>query len=126
MLKTINHIFLNCFLLLIAIQILNLSIDAVDFTPLKCNTGKAFNYYNSAIEYIAETISQKNIFPEFPKKPSKESQQFKHIGFKIFQPTNQNQQALAALTPANTFAVLLNEQYRFQFYKEINPPPPKV
>lgn len=122
----VNHIILRLLLALMAFQIINLSIDAIEFTPIKARYSIGeFNYLNSMTEYVGEVLlGHKDLFPEFLKKSSKESQNIKHIDFKVYQPSRSNfieQQ----YTEVRSFSFPLDESYSFLFSKEINPPPPK-
>jgi len=113
-----------------ALQILNMSVDSIEFHPLDNITASTdlgdFNDINSATEYISEILlGHKNAFPEFSKKPgSKQSQSFKHIDIKKYPSASftLNHQQFAEVT---SFAYPLDEQYSYLFSKEINPPPPK-
>ncbi len=113
-----------------ALQILNQSIDAIDFHPIYAvNAIEDFNDINSATEYISEIIlGNKDAFPEFQTKNSghhKAAQSLKHVNIKLFQPQT------IAFTP-NTFVTVvsfaypLDETYSFLFSKDITPPPPKA
>lgn len=124
----LKHIITKGLIALIAIQIINLSVDAVDFQPTTniVYIGD-FNYFNSLTEYIAETVlGNKDAFPEFQKESSSsKSQIVKHFSLKIFSAT------IAIATPAfvqtsNSFIVPLTEQYSYLYMNEINPPPPKA
>jgi hypothetical protein len=126
MLQKIKHIALNFFLILMALQILNLSIDAVDFNPLRAYTTESFNYYNSAVEFVSETIMQKDVFPEIKNTSSKTTQSAKHLSFKIFQPNVFLEPTSKEELKAKRFTIIFKENYQCQFFKEINPPPPKA
>ena len=113
---------------LVAIQIINLSIDAVEFQPIAATIViEDFNYFNSLTEFVAEVVmGNKDAFPEFQKESSSsKSQIVKHLSVKLFQ-----QDHFACRTPyiiqSASFIVPLTEEYQFRFFKEINPPPPKA
>ena len=113
---------------LIAIQIINLSIDAVEFQPIAANIViEDFNYFNSMTEFVAEVVmGNKDAFPEFQKESSSsKSQIIKHLSVKLFQ---QDDFTLRTqyFTKSASFIVPLTEEYQFRFFKEINPPPPKA
>lgn len=113
---------------IIAIQVINLSIDAVEFQPMS-NTVviEDFNYFNSITEYVAEIVmGNKDAFPEFQKESSSsKSQIVKHLSLKLFQ--QDNFVCKTTYDVENTsFIVPLTEDYKFRFFKEINPPPPKA
>ena len=113
---------------IIAIQVINLSIDAVEFQPIASTvTINDFNYFNSVTEYIAEIVmGNKDAFPEFQKESSSsKSQIIKHLSIKLFQ---QDQFICTErFTQESTaFVVPLTEEYHYHYFKEINPPPPKA
>jgi len=113
---------------LVGIQIINLSIDAVEFQPIAATIViEDFNYFNSLTEFVAEVVmGNKDAFPEFQRESSSsKSQIVKHLSVKLFQ-----QDHFACQTPyiiqSASFIVPLTEEYQFRFFKEINPPPPKA
>jgi hypothetical protein len=111
-----------------ALQVLNQSIDAVEFQPLlAANYIGNFNDLNSGAEYISEILlGCKNLFPEYDRKTgSKQSQSHKHVTVKMFQPVAYKVET-ATFIVHTSFAYPLDEHYYFQFSKEINPPPPKA
>lgn len=122
---SIKNIALQCFLLLMALQILNLGIDAVDFQPLQSTASLGdFNYMNSLTEYVSEIVlGHKDIFPEFQKEsPSSKSQCIKHFSIKLCELTI----FTPLLTvPANNIVYnsLINEKDTYRYIKEINHPP---
>ena len=110
----------------IAVQILNISIDAPVAQMQTTCKGKTdnFNYIESYVEYITEVILKyENAIPESKDRQQKELQQ--HKQFEV---------AFQKISPIiiNFFEVILekifsnfSDQYAFQFIKEINPPPSK-
>jgi len=114
-------------LLLLAVQIFNQSMDAIQFHPFKHpDTISDFNYLNSMVEYITEIImDHKDAFPEYLKKSSRGSQNVKHIDIKLCQSPSE-----PAITKhfddVTSFGFPLYNSYFYLFSKEINPPPPKV
>lgn len=109
-----------------ALQILNQSIDAIDFQPaFTSNNIGNFNDLNSVAEYVSEImLGHKDAFPEYQKTPtSKSFHTFKHINMKIFEP-RMFVPELQQYQDITSFAYPLDEHYSFQFSKEINPPPP--
>ena len=123
-----KQLLLKCLLILIAFQILNQSIDAIEFTP--ASTGNSigdFNDINTGVEYFSEVVlGIKNFFPEFQKKQTtKQSQTLKHITIKLFQPT-----AISILikSPVSTivYAYPIDEKHSFLFLKDVTPQPPKA
>lgn len=110
----------------IALQILNMSIDA---PGAQMQAGKAnadeFNYIDTYVEYIAEVILKyDNAIPESKNREQKELQQHKQFEV-VFEKT------IIKLNPVclNSTKILhpdYSDKYAFQFIKEINPPPPKA
>ena len=124
---TLKQIALKIFIALMALQIINLSIDAVEFQPLEAAiTIGDFNYLNSMTEYVSEVIMGiKDAFPEFQNQSSSsKSQIVKHLSIKLFE-NNSIIQAPAIYRQNISYSVPLNESYTYLFLKEINPPPPK-
>lgn len=131
MLKKSRTYLLRFVLLVVAVQILNLSVYAGDFDQLhfinhKHSIGN-FNEVDSLAEYITEIVlDYKNAFPEngAHNESNGHSIVFKHVSFKLITPSQ------PVLLTAYRESVLLpfqfNEQYRFLYFKEINPPPPKL
>jgi hypothetical protein len=124
----VKHIATKLFVALIALQIINLSIDSVEFQPIQNEiTFGDFNYINSLTEYVSEIIlGHTNAFPEFQKESSSsKSQLVKHLSLKLF--SSEFSIAVArTYDNAIQYIVPLKEKYSFLFYKEINPPPPKT
>jgi|YelNatPaOPRAMG01_1025707.scaffolds.fasta_scaffold00020_101 hypothetical protein len=114
-------------LLLVALQVLNFSMDTIDFHPHKHrNTISDFNYLNSVVEYFDEIIlGNKDAFPEYSKHNAKESQNIKHFDVKICQQVPFKlipDHYIIQDTPYNN----KSEFYSLMVIKEIIPPPPKV
>ena len=109
---------------LIAVQIINLGIDAVEFQPLSHSSSIGeFNYLNSMTEYVSEIIMKHtDAFPEFQQKSSKQNQTMKHLDIKMLQPFI-SVIAIQRSYSRISFIIPGDEYYYFQFSKEINPPP---
>jgi len=125
---TLKQIALKIFIALMALQIINLSIDAVEFQPLEAAiTIGDFNYLNSMTEYVSEVImGMKDAFPEFQKESaSSKSQIVKHIAIKLFENNSTAAEPVFSIRN-NTFIVPLKESYKYLYFREINPPPPKA
>lgn len=122
----ILHIIQKAIILLLALQILNLSTNSIDFQPIRTSNLSEFNDLNMITEFVAEILlGHTNAFPEFAKKEEKQTQLQKHITIKLISSTD----ALVQVTHApfmRLFCFSQNEKNRFQFFKEINPPPPKA
>ena len=110
-----------------AFQVINLSIDSVDFEPIDSPTTSAFNfnYFNSLIEYVSESLmGHTNAFPEYQNESNQSKSQLiaKHISLKLYQ--------TETIIPLPYIADLIIthfsnnvENYSFLFSKEINQPP---
>ncbi|HNP20549.1 MAG TPA: hypothetical protein PKM63_09080 [Panacibacter sp.] len=114
------------FTLIVALQILNLSIDVQNHNlTLKTTDIAQFNEMNSVAEFIGEKmLNHDNAFPENPKGSHKDVQFNKHTDIKI----SCNAALQLQESPRNTppsFQIPLSEDYTFLYFREINPPPPK-
>ena len=125
--KRVLHTISRLFLLIMALQIMNVSIDAIDFKPFESNLVLTeFNDQNTITEYVAETLlGYKNLFPDSKTKSQKQTQQQKHICIKLINcsPYTFNNQAIKA-NPSHGYPS--TENYAYLFLNEINPPPPKA
>ena len=129
MLKILPTFLTRLVLLVLALQILNVSVYSKDVdTDAKDNTIGEVNQIDSVTEFVAEIIlDHKNAFPEdgAHNRRSGSSHQMKHISLKIisFPKRNPTQPSCFSLRPT---AILSKEEYRYLFFSEIIPPPPKV
>ncbi len=122
----IKYIISRALLLLLAIQILNLSVNSIDFKPIETTNLTEFNDINTIAEFVSEIMLGKvNSFPEFANKTQKQSQLQKHISIKIIND-------ITTVEPefyVNTFTDLgtsIKDKYLYEYFQEINPPPPKA
>jgi hypothetical protein len=124
----LKNIVTNIFVSLIAIQVINLSIDAAEFEPLNAtNDIGNFNYFNSMVEYITESILEyKDAFPEYYNNTSssKKAQLEKSISFKFSQSSQIDCSAKYFLVIVKNFRIDDEDFYNLH-YSEIIPPPPK-
>lgn len=124
---SLKNITTKLIIAIIALQIINMSVDTNDFKPLLCNNAISdFNYLNSMAEYVTEVIMKKtDAFPEFFKHNGTQSQSLKHIDIKLYQPIE-----FYVLNVHNIVVEGLvfhyDDTHSYQFCKEINPPPPKA
>lgn len=108
--------------LVVALQLLNLSIYAQDFKPLYASnqTGET-NITETIVEYVVEVVlDHKNAIPEQSQHHAHKKVVFKAIG----------------LFPEYTVAVVqdyspasntkITDSYTYLYLQEINPPPPKA
>jgi hypothetical protein len=111
--------------LVVAIQLLNLSIYAQDFKPIYTAVNSTeTNITETIFEYIFEVVfDQKNAIPE-QSQHHKDLHFHKHISFKAI--------GISKLFPlpalVNTKSAVLiplSESFAYMYKQEINPPPPK-
>ena len=115
------------FLILMAFQVINLSIDSVDFDPIDSLTTSAFNfnYFNSLIEFASESLmGHNNAFPEYQNESNQSKSQIagKHISIKLFQV-----ETTIPLPVIDVRKIIhyphIDKYYSFLFCKEIIQPP---
>ena len=125
-----RNISLRLLLIFMAIQVINLSIDSVDFVPVQSSNYTAFNfnYFNSLAEYVSESVmGYVNAFPEYQNESNQSKSQLsgKHISIKLF-----STECLSApyniIDVNSIYNIEEKDKYRYLFFEEINPPPPKV
>ena len=112
--------------LLVALQLLNLSIYAQDFKPIYDEAGsEETNITETITEYVVEVLlGHKNAVPE-QSQHHKDLHFHKHTFFKAISvftdyrlPDLQQHSSISAIP--------LQESYRYLYLQEINPPPPKA
>lgn len=115
---------LQIIVFIIALQILNISIDSsVMQNDNLAKTSIGFNYIDSYVEYIAEVILKyENAIPETGKRQHKELQQHKLLllicsNVNILYTTN------LFLLPSRNVYCNEYDNYAYRFIKEINAPP---
>lgn len=112
------------FTFIIALQILNMSIDSPN-AQLPPNSPNAdnFNFIDTYVEFVAEVVLKyENAIPETKNRPQKEWQMQKQelVCQKIVPITIHFFDRYSKKIYYNFIS-----NYAFQFVKEINPPPPK-
>ncbi len=121
-----RNYFWKGFAFIIALQILNMSIDSPSAQmPANIPGAADFNYIDTYVEYIAEVILKyNNAIPETKNRQQKELQMQKQfeLVFQKFEPITisffEEKVEQRFLNPS--------DKYAYQFIKEINPPPPKA
>ena len=124
--KTSKAILTSIIVLFVALQVLNLSIDAVQFEPTyTCNTITEFNYFNSFTEFISEEVlKHRDSFPEYNTAPnSNKSQSHKHSGLKLFYTNIQLQFPIVFIESKNN-KLLYNDSLVSKFSPDVIPHPP--
>jgi hypothetical protein len=127
---SLKHIISKYLLFILAIQILNISVDAIDFHPVYTPNSTAnsnFNDINSAVEYISEIVlGYKDAFPEIQNQgEQKNTQSIKHNVIKIYEPKQLYLSVEQRFITVVSFIYPLDEKFTFLFSKDITPPPPK-
>lgn len=111
--------------LIVALQLLNLSIYAQDFKPMASDDGTCgVNISETVVEYVVEVVlGHKDAIPE-QTQHDKDLHFHKHVSFKAI---NLGAFRLPEITPlASLRAIPLEMTYDYMFNQEINPPPPKA
>lgn len=125
--KKVIHIIRFVFLWVIALQILNLSTDAIDFHPMASVSISEFNDLNSITEYISEIVLEHvNAFPESEQGTNNKTQNIKHVDIKIYKPTDLALDLNTHYQMLVSYIFPLDETDSYLFSKEIIPPPPKA
>ncbi len=112
--------------LLVALQLLNLSIYAQDFKPNNAAAGsEEVNITETVAEYVVEVmLGHKNAIPE-QSQHHKDLHFHKHVSFKAISLSSHYR--LPELQQRNCVcAVPIKESYCYLYFSEINPPPPKA
>jgi hypothetical protein len=113
----------RCITLIVALQLLNLSIYAQDFKPIHNESGSdETNITETIVEYVVEVmLGHKNAIPE----QSQHHSFHKHLSFKAIKIGGEYR--LADLPKyCSVTNVPLMEPYDYLYLQEINPPPPKA
>ncbi len=120
-----NNIY-KFFAFVVAIQILNMSIDSPNAQmPSYAQNAENFNYIDTYVEFIVEDVLKyDNAIPETKNRQQKEWQMQKQFEL-VFQKIEPINISFSPQTIKRQF-VDYSDKYAFQFIKEINPPPPKV
>ncbi len=109
-----------------AIQVLNLSTDAIDFHPMQSVDITEFNDLNTVTEYFAEVVlGHKNAFPESKEKKEKSASLQKNISVKLYDPSPALCVTLRPIVNTD-FCIPANDNNTHWLSREINPPPPKA
>jgi hypothetical protein len=108
--KRVAHFTKHLFLWLMAVQILNLSVDAIDFKPVYSVALNESNEINSVVEYISELVlGNTNSFPEpTVKQEHAAGQLHKSINFKLYSP-EAFQRSLTAFSPVQRYAIPMDD-----------------
>ena len=111
---------------IIAFQILNMSIDSPSAQmPANAQNSDDFNYIDTYVEFIAEVVLKyDNAIPETKNREQKELQMQKQFEL-VFQKIESLKLSFFP-DVLNKPVINFEDQYAYQFIKEINPPPPKA
>ena len=112
--------------LVVAMQLLNLSIYAQDFKPIYNEAGSdETNITETFVEYVIENVlGHKNAIPE-QSQHHKDLHFHKHISFKAISNFSKLRVPAMQKNPS-VIVVPLQESYTYLYLQEINPPPPKA
>ena len=112
--------------LLVALQLLNLSIYAQDFKPIYNEAGSdETNITETVVEYVIEVmLGHTNAIPE-QKQQHKDLHFHKHVSFKAISFARTEILSASQLNVAK-LPVLLHEKFKDLYFQEINPQPPKA
>lgn len=118
-----KNILIRLLLFVTAFQVLNVSIDAPG-AQMSNYTGSndRFNYIDSYIEFVAEIILKyENAIPETHNRQQKELQQ--HKLFQVICQTIEPIDIESVYRPSLNNYIAYSDQYIYQYFKEIKPPP---
>ena len=108
---------------IVALQILNMSIDAPGAEMSSHATPDSYNYIDTYIEYVAEVILKyENAVPESGNRQQREWQQHKQIEI-VFQGIEIPHTAPVCKSISENNWCNYSDNYTYQFIKKINPPP---
>lgn len=118
--------FIKVVLLVVAVQILNLSVYGKSFHTSELTNES--NQIDSMVEYLAEVVLDfKNVFPENGSTHNHQTHtnhQLKHESIKLVNVRKNAEVKAYCATVIKTYPV--KEDYKYLFAREINPPPPKA
>jgi hypothetical protein len=111
--------------LVVALQLLNLSIYAQGFTPIYAEDGTCdTNISETVVEYVVEVVlGHKDAIPE-QSQHHKDLHFHKHASFQAISLAAYHLPEPSTQSAAN--AGPLDESYNCLYHCEINPPPPKA
>jgi len=125
-LQTLKHYIVRFLVFVMAFQVLNLSVYPELLQWYRSESATNLNNdMDSLVEYVTEIVfGQKDAFPEYAHKHHKELQIHK-------QAISLYSEEMAANNAGEPFIRRPMEgaapdQYSYQYYSEINPPPPKA
>ena len=123
--QRINKHIARALTLLVALQLLNLSIYAQDFKPIYNEAGSdEINITETVLEYVVEVVlGHTNAIPE-QKQSHKDLHFHKHVSFKAISFTRPDILSASQLNMAK-LPVFLHESFEDRYFQEINPQPPK-
>ncbi len=118
-------------LFLVAVQVLNMSMGCIEFTPLatiRSNTSPS-NDFDSFLEYISENVmGYENSFPETydqEQQKSSSTHQLKSIYIKLVE-IKKPVTSFELPASIQSFILPQNDYRVIDYSAEINPPPPKA
>jgi hypothetical protein len=125
-LKTFRFYIAKILTFLVAFQILSLGLFVQDFEAMATSAvSPEVNIINTIDEFIAEVVLQhQNAVPEPKEHSKKDIQIHKHADYKVNEIIRPS---VTPVTPTSSSTTLssFTEQYDYQFFEDIIPPPPK-
>jgi hypothetical protein len=125
-LSTLKYHIARFLLVIAAIQVLNMSVypDQLQWQRSE-NLSSLPNEMDSFVEYVTEVVlGHENAFPEYAHKHHKDLQVHKQaISLYSEEVCNKDSEVPFIL---RSIEWLATDQYSYQYYNEINPPPPKA
>lgn len=129
--KIIRTYCMKLIFFILALQILNLSVYGSEYTQRFIDkngrTESAKNQIDCLAEYVAEVIlDHRDAVPEHKGNHTKNDQKVLKTQIQLFAQNNTELRAYKMQHPIIVKYSYYNNQYDYLFYKEINPPPPKI
>ena len=124
--QTLKNYITRGITLLIALQLLNLSIYSQDFNPIYSGAGtEETNITETIVEYVVEVVlGHTNAIPE-QTQHHKDLHFHKQLSFKAIS-FERNDELTQVQIHISKLPVLLRESYQDEYFQEIHPKPPKA
>lgn len=124
--RNLNRNIIRAITFLLALQLMNLSIYAQDFTPIFNEYGSdEININETIVEYVVEVVmGHKNAIPE--QQPQHKDLHFhKHAGYNKIISVSSSDILLAKMNDYSSTPILQSEWFIDRYQGEIRPQPPK-
>ena len=125
-LQTLKYYISRFFVIIVAIQVLNVSVYPELLQWYRTdNPSNLANEMDSIVEYVTEIVfGHTNAFPEYAHKHHKDLQVHKQVVNLYSEELANNNPELQFIQPS--LEGTAPDQYSYQYYSELNPPPPKA